>query len=125
MGLMKEAYMDMFDAPGMITHRGSIVSIDSDGTFYVQHGSRTTRVEMDPLHWQLVCVALTKLQNSGTHRIVIEGRRGTVTLARHPRGIEVRAEGYRALTILLNKNETDALYRSARHRAPTTHQQGE
>jgi hypothetical protein len=113
---------DIFASPGMLTSRGSIVSIDSNNQLYVGHASRCATVELTPLQWQLISVALTKLARDD-HRgaISIETDVAAVQLRRSRFGVELRVRDRSSyVAVGLTKSEADDLRQAARQRAPHT-----
>jgi ligand-binding sensor domain-containing protein len=118
---------DVFSPPGMLTSRGSMVSIDSTGQLYVGHGSRAVTVDLSPLQWQLMSVALVKLVRDD-HRgaIWIETEVGSVQLRQTRFGVELRARDRSSyLAVGLTKSEADDLREAAHQRKPQTNRQGE
>ncbi len=115
-----KSHYDIFAPPGILTARGSVISIDRQGSLYVGHGSRAATVQLSPLQWQLVSVALTKLgRNDHRGAIWIETEVASVQLKQSRFGIELRARDRSSyLAVGLTKSEADDLKKAAGQRAP-------
>lgn len=119
-----EPDFDPFQPPGILTSRGSNLSIDSKGQFYVGHGSRAVVLDLPPLQWQLFSTALAKLRagmQQGSCLLMLEG--GELVVRKNRLSfIELRVKQRlgSALTVTLNAREADDLHRAARSRSILT-----
>jgi hypothetical protein len=118
---------DDWAPPGILTARGSNLSIDSSGELYLQHGARIVTVHLSPLQWQLLGLAIARTEGRERGPITLDLLRGTLTIARSSRqGSVVITAGGRGgiLPVLLNRSEAGDLYRAARARGPQPTNQG-
>jgi hypothetical protein len=51
---------DELSPPGMMTHKGHCVSIDTIGTLYLQRGAQVATAKLSPLNWQLLGTCITQ-----------------------------------------------------------------